>query len=108
MLVMNYSQARQNLASLLDQVKRDGEAFITRADGSRFRILNEDDGADDFSSPFMELATFAKTMDSSLSQMPLNDFFAMLREDEDIRTDRIISSYQGKRAADYFNVFNRS
>lgn len=107
MLVMNYSQARQNLASLLDQVKKDGEAFITRADGSRFRVLNDDDGADDFSSPFSELASYAKTAGSSMSQIPLNDFFTMLREDEDIRTDRIIACSQGKRAADYFNVLNR-
>lgn len=108
MLVMNYSQARQNLASLLDQVKKEGEALITRADGSRFRVLIAEDSTEDFSSPFSELASYAKTVASPMSQIPLNDFFNMLREEEDIRTDRIISSYQGKRAADYFNVLNRS
>jgi prevent-host-death family protein len=33
-----YSQARQNLASVLDQVESDGEVVITRRDGRRFVI----------------------------------------------------------------------
>mgnify|MGYP004448782845 FL=1 len=38
MLVMTYSKARQNFASVLDKAKEDGEVLITRADGSEFLI----------------------------------------------------------------------
>lgn len=38
MLVMTYSNARQNLSSFLTTVRTDGEAVIKRADGSLFRV----------------------------------------------------------------------
>lgn len=38
MKVYTYSKARQNLAKLLDEVTREGEAQIKRRDGSTFMI----------------------------------------------------------------------
>lgn len=38
MNVYTYSEARQNLASLLDQAAREGEVRIRRKDGSEFVI----------------------------------------------------------------------
>ena len=41
MLVMTYSDARQNFASVLDKSESDGAVFVKRADGSLFRISPE-------------------------------------------------------------------
>ena len=41
MLVVTYSEARQNFASILDKSKNDGAVFVKRADGSVFRISPE-------------------------------------------------------------------
>ena len=41
MLVVTYSEARQNFASVLDKSKNDGAVLIKRADGSVFRISPE-------------------------------------------------------------------
>lgn len=41
MLVVTYSEARQNFASILDKSKNDGAVLIKRADGSVFRISPE-------------------------------------------------------------------
>ena len=41
MLVVTYSEARQNFASVLDKSKKDGAVLIKRADGSFFRISPE-------------------------------------------------------------------
>jgi len=38
MIVYTYSQARQNLASLLDQATREGEVRIRRKDGQVFIV----------------------------------------------------------------------
>ena len=38
MLVMTYSEARQNFASILDKSKIDGAVLVKRSDGSMFRI----------------------------------------------------------------------
>lgn len=38
MTTYTYSKARQNLASLLDKAKKEGEAFIKRRDGSYFIV----------------------------------------------------------------------
>ena len=38
MLVVTYSEARQNFASILDKSKNDGAVLVKRADGSVFRI----------------------------------------------------------------------
>lgn len=41
MLVVTYSEARQNFASVLDTSKKDGVVVVKRADGSSFRITPE-------------------------------------------------------------------
>ena len=41
MLVVTYSEARQNFASILDKSKNDGAVLVKRADGSVFRISPE-------------------------------------------------------------------
>ena len=41
MLVMTYSDARKNFSELLNKVKADGTAIVTRIDGSRFKITVE-------------------------------------------------------------------
>ncbi|MBO4439153.1 MAG: prevent-host-death protein [Treponema sp.] len=41
MLVMTYSEARQNFATVLEKSKNDGCVFVKRADGSMFKILPE-------------------------------------------------------------------
>lgn len=42
MLVVTYSQARQNLATVLDTSKKDGCVLVKRADGSVFKILPQE------------------------------------------------------------------
>jgi hypothetical protein len=41
MLVVTYSEARQNFSSILDKSKNDGAVLVKRADGSVFRISPE-------------------------------------------------------------------
>ena len=41
MLIVTYSEARQNFASVLDKSKNDGAVLVKRADGSIFRISPE-------------------------------------------------------------------
>ena len=53
MLVVTYSEARQNFASVLDKSKNDGAVLIKRADGSVFRISPEVSD----SSPFAGIKT---------------------------------------------------
>lgn len=36
---MTYSQARQNFSSFLDRAKEDGEAMVTRSDGTEFKVI---------------------------------------------------------------------
>ena len=49
MLVMTYTDARANFATLLNRVKSEGAAIIKRADGDTFRITVEEPEA---KSPF--------------------------------------------------------
>lgn len=44
MRIVTYSEARQNLASLLDYVKEEGEILIRRSDGSEFSLKVADKG----------------------------------------------------------------
>lgn len=53
MLVVTYSEARQNFASVLDKSKNDGAVLVKRADGSVFRISPEVSNA----SPFAGIKT---------------------------------------------------
>ncbi len=53
MLVVTYSEARQNFASVLDKSKNEGAVLVKRADGSVFRISPETSE----SSPFAGIKT---------------------------------------------------
>ena len=53
MLVVTYSEARQNFASVLDKSKNDGAVLVKRADGAVFRISPEVSD----SSPFAGIKT---------------------------------------------------
>ena len=53
MLVVTYSEARQNFAFVLDKSKNDGAVLVKRADGSVFRISPEVSE----SSPFVGIKT---------------------------------------------------
>ena len=48
MLVVTYSQARQNFASVLDTSKKDGCVLIKRADGSVFKISPQESSGSPF------------------------------------------------------------
>ena len=68
MLVMTYSDARQNFASVLDKSETDGAVLIKRADGSLFRISPEQKEK----SPFEGIKT--------LFDLQRNDIMQALRE----------------------------
>ena len=53
MLVVTYSEARQNFATILDKAKSEGSVLVKRADGSVFRITP--DGGNE--SPFADVKT---------------------------------------------------
>lgn len=95
MLIMNYSQARQNLASFLDQAKKDGSAVITRADGSRFKVMPATEERAGSVSPFAELAEYASSLRPTLSDIPLASLLSALKEVDDDRTDRMIMYASG-------------
>lgn len=52
---MTYSEARQNLSTLLDKSKKDGSVLIRRADGSQFKVVPEQSDK----SPFEGVKTLA-------------------------------------------------
>lgn len=68
MLVMTYSEARQNLSALLDRSKKDGSVLIRRADGSQFKVIPEQSDT----SPFEGVKTLANIRQEIL--------FSVLRE----------------------------
>ena len=68
MLVMTYSDARQNFASVLDKAQTEGAVFVKRADGSLFRISPEQKGK----SPFEGIKT--------LFDLQHNDIMQAMRE----------------------------
>ncbi|MBQ9630593.1 MAG: prevent-host-death protein [Treponema sp.] len=55
MLVVTFSDARQNFASILDKSKLDGAVLVRRADGNVFRISPEKNNT----SPFAGIKTLA-------------------------------------------------
>ena len=55
MVVYTYSEARQKLASLLDQVLREGEVRIKRRDGQVFVIKPETEQGSPFDVPGIDL-----------------------------------------------------
>ena len=69
MLVVTYSQARQNFASILDKAKSKGAVLIKRADGSVFRIIPEGDAL----SPFTNIKTLVDLPHEDIQQALNND-----------------------------------
>ena len=59
MVVYTYSEARQKLASLLDQVLREGEVRIKRRDGQVFIIKPEEEQGSPFDVPGIEVGLSA-------------------------------------------------
>ena len=72
--VYNYSQARQNLAALLEQAVREGEVRIKRKDGQIFVVRPD----------------FKKTSPLDIEGVPLNistdELVAVIREGRESRT----------------------
>ena len=64
MLVMTYSEARQNFASILDKSKIDGAVLVKRSDGSMFRISPEQNTT----SPFAGVKTLFDLQHSDIMQ----------------------------------------
>ena len=64
MLVMTYSDARQNFASVLDKSETDGAVLVKRADSSLFRISPEVKGK----SPFDGIKTLFDLKHSDIMQ----------------------------------------
>lgn len=64
MLVMTYSEARQNFASVLDRSASDGAVFVKRVDGSLFRISPEENTK----SPFDGIKTLFDLRHSDIMQ----------------------------------------
>lgn len=103
MLVMTYSQARQNLSSLLDSVKKNGMAIIKRSDGSTFKIVTVEEKPASVS-PFEELASFSSTINSKLRDIPMQSLIEMIHEDQEDRADRILADASGKKPKNFFNI----
>lgn len=98
---MTYSQARQNLSSLLDSVKENGMAYITRADGSKFKIIPAETPVA-AQSPFAELAEYSSTVNSKLKTISMREIVEMMHESWDERSDKINASASGKAAKKFF------
>jgi len=64
MLVMTYSEARQNFATVLDKSKTDGAVLVKRSDGSMFRITPEKSNT----SPFQGIKTLFDLQHSDIMQ----------------------------------------
>lgn len=106
MLVMNYSQARQNLSSFLDSSKENGMAIIKRADGSKFMVTpwEEPQNPD---SPFSELAQYSKTVYSKFKDISIKEILNLLHEDQDDRASKQLRLSSGEKASSFFNILNK-
>lgn len=116
MLVMTYSQARQNFSSFLDSAKENGMAFITRSDGSKFKVVPYESASDSpesikesvsEDSPFAELATYSSTVNSKLKNISMQEIIDMMHEAQDERADRILAAASGKTAKDFFKSLEK-
>lgn len=106
MFVMTYSQARQNLSSLLDSVKENGMAYITRADGSKFKIVPAETQVA-AQSPFAELAQYSSTVNSKLKTISMREIVEMMHESWDERSDKINSDAAGSSARKFFALLKK-
>ena len=116
MLVMTYSQARQNFSSFLDSVKENGMAFITRSDGSKFKVVPYESASASpepikesvsKDSPFAALASYSSTVNSKLKNISMQEIIDMMHEAQDERADRILAAASGKTAEGFFNALKK-
>ena len=103
MLVMTYSQARQNFSSFLDSAKENGMAVVKRSDGSAFKVVPYETvkSAD---SPFKALAQYSSGVNSKLKNISIQEIVEMIREDREERADQIIAAATGKKAENFFGA----
>ena len=106
MFVMTYSQARQNLSSLLESVKENGMAYITRADGSKFKIVPAETPVA-AQSPFAELAQYSSTVNSKLKTISMKEIVEMMHESWGERSDKINSDAVGITARKFFALLKK-
>ncbi len=86
MKTYTYSEARQRLASLLDQARRDGRVQIRRQDGSTFvlqPVVNMDSPLD---------------VPGVRSSLKRGELVALIREERAGAGDRIVEAVSTKRA----------
>ena len=116
MLVMTYSQARQNFSSFLDSAKENGMAFITRSDGSKFKVVPYESASDSpelikesasNDSPFAALASYSSTVNSKLKNISMQEIIDMMHEAQDERADRILAAASGKPTKAFFKAFKK-
>lgn len=101
MLVMTYSQARQNFSSFLDSAKKDGEAEVRRSDGSVFKVIPvEKEKKKD--SPFANIKPVQLK-----HKISMQEIIDMMHEAQDERTDRILAAASGKTTKDFFKAFSK-
>lgn len=101
MLVMTYSQARQNFSSFLDSAKKDGEAEVRRSDGSVFKVIPvEEEKKKD--SPFANIKPVPLK-----HKISMQEIIDMMHEAQDERADRILAAANGKTAEAFFNVLSK-
>lgn len=106
MLVMTYSQARQNFSSLLDSAKENGCAMIKRADGSKF-LVEPVEKTLQKNSPFAALAEYSSTVNSKLKSISMREIIDMMHETQDERADQILAAALGKKAENFFDVLKK-
>lgn len=103
---MTYSQARQNLSALLDSVKENGIAYITRADGSKFKIVSAEIPSES-KSPFAELAQYSSTINSKLKTISMKEIIQMMHESSDERSDKINADASGISPKKFFGLLKK-
>lgn len=112
MLVMTYSQARQNFSAFLDSAKENGMAIVKRNDGSKFKVVpispvspeSTDEDSLSENSPFAKLAEYSSTVNEKLRNISIQEIIDMMHEAQDERADRILAAASGKTPQDFFNV----
>lgn len=98
MLVMTYSQARQNFSSFLDRAKEDGEAMVTRSDGTEFKVIP-------VQKQKQSVSPFAKIKPVSIKEfVSMQEIIGMMHESWDERSDKIIAAASGESSEKYFGI----
>lgn len=96
MLVMTYSEARQNLAALLNKVLTDGEAIIKRSDGTSFKVIPQEDKTE---SPFSKVKPLK--LNRKISRKELLEIMNDSRESDGNWFGKVIN----EKPAAYFGCF---